>query len=109
MLLAVDIGNTNTVLALFDRGGLLATWRIGTDRRATADDLAFKVRGLLGPTSRRSAESRRARRCRPCGASCTTCWGATTPTSDASSWTRAATPECGWRSTTRSRWAWIEW
>jgi len=48
VLLAVDIGNTNTVLALFDHGGLLATWRIGTDRRATADELALKVRGLLG-------------------------------------------------------------
>ena len=43
MLLAVDIGNTNTVLALFERGGLVATWRIGTDRRATADELALKV------------------------------------------------------------------
>lgn len=48
MLLAVDIGNTNTVLALFDRREPVATWRIASDARTTADELALKIRALLG-------------------------------------------------------------
>ncbi|GHJ42885.1 type III pantothenate kinase [Catellatospora sp. TT07R-123] len=49
MLLTVDIGNTNTVLALFDGDRVHHTWRIGTDRRTTADELHLKLAGLLGP------------------------------------------------------------
>ena len=39
MLLAIDIGNTETKLGLFDDGGALAgTWRITTATRRTADE-----------------------------------------------------------------------
>jgi type III pantothenate kinase len=47
MLLCVDAGNTNTVLATFDGETLVHSWRIKTDARATADELALIYRGLL--------------------------------------------------------------
>ena len=59
MLLALDVGNTNIVLGLFDgdqrdagAGGMLVRdWRMHTDARMTADELALTVRGLLGEYS----------------------------------------------------------
>ena len=50
MLLAVDIGNTNTVLGVFDGETLVESWRVKTDARDTADELALTFRGLLGDT-----------------------------------------------------------
>jgi type III pantothenate kinase len=47
MLLAIDIGNTNTVLGVFDGEKLERAWRIKTDARSTADELALTFRGLL--------------------------------------------------------------
>ncbi len=47
MLLAVDIGNTNTVLGVFDDDVLVDSWRVRTDARATSDELALLYRGLL--------------------------------------------------------------
>ena len=47
MLLAIDIGNTNTVLGVFDGAELQRSWRIKTDARSTADELALTFRGLL--------------------------------------------------------------
>jgi type III pantothenate kinase len=47
VLLAIDVGNTNTVIGLFDGEALRASWRINTDPRATADELALLLRGLL--------------------------------------------------------------
>ncbi|MCW2667554.1 MAG: hypothetical protein JWN57_2516 [Frankiales bacterium] len=47
MLLAIDIGNTNTVLGVFDGERIGHTWRIKTDARATADELMLAFRGLL--------------------------------------------------------------
>ncbi|MCU1678494.1 MAG: pantothenate kinase [Frankiales bacterium] len=47
MLLAIDVGNTNTVLGLFDGESLTRHWRISTDSRRTADELALLLRGLL--------------------------------------------------------------
>ncbi len=47
MLLAIDIGNTNTVLGVFDGEKLERSWRIKTDARSTADELALTYRGLL--------------------------------------------------------------
>ena len=43
MLLAVDVGNTHTKLALFDDDRLRAAWRITTRRDATADDLTVSA------------------------------------------------------------------
>jgi type III pantothenate kinase len=50
VLLAVDIGNTNTVLGVFDGPELAESWRVKTDARDTADELALTYRGLLGNT-----------------------------------------------------------
>ncbi len=47
MLLAVDVGNTNTVLGLFDGEDLVQSWRITTHARATGDEMALTYRGLL--------------------------------------------------------------
>jgi type III pantothenate kinase len=47
MLLAIDIGNTNTVLGVFDGEVLERSWRIKTDAQRTADELALTFRGLL--------------------------------------------------------------
>ena len=47
MLLAVDVGNTNTVLGLFTEVELVRSWRITTHARATGDEMALTFRGLL--------------------------------------------------------------
>ncbi|WIY05025.1 type III pantothenate kinase [Amycolatopsis mongoliensis] len=49
MLLAIDVGNTNIVLGLYSGSELVGDWRMRTDARITADELALTVRGLLGP------------------------------------------------------------
>jgi type III pantothenate kinase len=48
MLLTVDIGNTHTVLGLFDGVEVVEHWRIATDARRTADELAVVFQGLIG-------------------------------------------------------------
>ena len=47
MLLAVDVGNTNTVLGLFTGEEHVRSWRITTHARATGDEMALTFRGLL--------------------------------------------------------------
>jgi type III pantothenate kinase len=47
MLLAVDVGNTNTVLGLYDGERLHRSWRIKTDARNTADEMVLTFAGLL--------------------------------------------------------------
>jgi type III pantothenate kinase len=47
VLLTIDVGNTNTVIGCFDGDQLTESWRIKTDNRATADELALLLRGLL--------------------------------------------------------------
>lgn len=47
MLLTVDVGNTNIVLGLFDGEHLYESYRVRTDPRVTADELALMFRGLL--------------------------------------------------------------
>ncbi|MDQ0378758.1 type III pantothenate kinase [Amycolatopsis thermophila] len=52
MLLAIDVGNTNIVLGLYEGRGdgarLVGDWRMRTDAQMTADELALTMRGLLG-------------------------------------------------------------
>ena len=38
MLLAIDIGNTNVVIALFHKEELVYDWRINSDPKRTADE-----------------------------------------------------------------------
>jgi type III pantothenate kinase len=47
MLLAIDGGNTNTVLCVFDGDKVVEHWRIATDPIRTADELAVTMHGLL--------------------------------------------------------------
>jgi type III pantothenate kinase len=47
MLLAIDVGNTNTVLGLYDDKKLIQHWRIKTDSSSTADELILTCNGLL--------------------------------------------------------------
>ena len=49
MLLAVDVGNTQTVLGLFEGEELSDTWRVATDRSRTGDELVVLLGGLLDP------------------------------------------------------------
>jgi type III pantothenate kinase len=51
VLLAIDVGNTNTVLGMFDAEALVSSWRIKTDSRTTADEMALTYRGLLAQSS----------------------------------------------------------
>jgi type III pantothenate kinase len=47
MLLAVDVGNTQTVLGRFEGETLQDHWRIATDRTRTGDELGVLLAGLL--------------------------------------------------------------
>ncbi len=47
MLLTIDVGNTNTVLGVFDGDEVVEHWRISTDPVRTADELAVLLYGLL--------------------------------------------------------------
>ena len=47
MLLAIDAGNTQTVLGLFDGEELRAHYRVATEPRRTADELFVLIDGLL--------------------------------------------------------------
>ena len=48
MLLAIDVGNTQTHLGMFRGDELVEHWRFATVRFATADELATVVASLLG-------------------------------------------------------------
>jgi type III pantothenate kinase len=47
MLLVIDVGNTNTVLGVFEGPQLLAQWRLTTNREQTADEYGILIRNLL--------------------------------------------------------------
>ena len=47
MLLAIDVGNTNIVLGVFDSGRLTKSWRLATFRERTADEMGILVRQLF--------------------------------------------------------------
>jgi type III pantothenate kinase len=48
VLLAVDVGNTQTHLGAFDAGDLAEHWRFRTLAGATGDEIAERISGLLG-------------------------------------------------------------
>jgi len=47
MLLAVDVGNTQTHIGMFRDGSLVEHWRFATVRESTSDELATVLVGLL--------------------------------------------------------------
>ena len=48
MLLAIDVGNSNTVVGVFDGDELLEHWRLSTDLERTPDELVLALAGFLG-------------------------------------------------------------
>jgi type III pantothenate kinase len=44
MLFVVDIGNTNMEFGVFDQEDLIASFRLGTDRDVTSDELGLSIR-----------------------------------------------------------------
>jgi type III pantothenate kinase len=55
MLLAIDVGNTQTVLGLFAGAEVVEHWRIATDEHRTADELAVLIQGLVAQHSGKDA------------------------------------------------------
>lgn len=47
MLLAVDVGNSETTIGVFDREELVQTWRLATQSNRTADELALVFSAFL--------------------------------------------------------------
>jgi len=47
MLLVIDVGNTNTVLGVYEGQKLLDHWRLSTDPRRTSDEYGVLVRQLF--------------------------------------------------------------
>ena len=56
MLLAIDIGNTNTVLGVFTGPSLLRAWRLQTVRERTADEFGLLLDGLFAHDGIRRAD-----------------------------------------------------
>jgi type III pantothenate kinase len=50
MLLAIDCGNTNTVFSILNGTCFIATWRIATDHKRTADEYFVWLSSLLALT-----------------------------------------------------------
>ncbi len=46
-ILVIDIGNTNTVLGLYQGDSLRALWRLGTNREQTADEYGVVIHNLF--------------------------------------------------------------
>ena len=51
MLLAIDVGNTNIVLGVFDKTALVRSWRLQTLRDRTSDELGLLVDGLFAQSA----------------------------------------------------------
>ena len=47
MLLVIDIGNTNTVLGVYDGEQLVSHWRLTTERSRTVDEYGIQFRNLF--------------------------------------------------------------
>src|SRR5690606_6382612 len=47
--LAVDVGNTQTVMGLFDGDRILKRWRLATRRDLTVDEITLSLQGLVVP------------------------------------------------------------
>ena len=56
MLLAIDVGNTQTVVGLYDGVRLAEHWRTASVRSQTADELAVELQGLLAVRGRGFAD-----------------------------------------------------
>ena len=60
MVLAVDVGNTETLLGLFTGREVVLSWRISTQRHPTGDEMAMMLSGLLAEAPNGHADVERA-------------------------------------------------
>ena len=51
MLLVIDVGNTNTVIGVFQQSQLLKNWRIRTERNATEDEFNILITNMLAQSA----------------------------------------------------------
>lgn len=56
MLLAIDVGNTNTVIGLFEGSELVRSWRLTTSARQTVDEYGILFRNLFEPAGYRAEQ-----------------------------------------------------
>lgn len=47
MLLCIDVGNTNIVMAVFDEERIIGHWRVRTEKETTADELGILICSLF--------------------------------------------------------------
>ena len=60
MLLAIDVGNTNTVIGLFRGSDLVHSWRLTTAPQQTVDEYGILFRNLFEPAGFQASEVSRA-------------------------------------------------
>ena len=65
MLLAIDIGNTNVVLGVFEQERLVENWRIGTNTQITTDEYAAYPAAILEVFGEEVVPPRTGKRGRP--------------------------------------------
>jgi len=51
MLLVIDVGNTNTVIGVFQQSRLLKNWRIRTERNATEDEFNILISNMIAQSA----------------------------------------------------------
>jgi type III pantothenate kinase len=51
MLLAIDVGNTNTVIGIFKEKKIFREWRVSTRKQGTKDEFAVIVKSLFSESS----------------------------------------------------------
>ena len=47
MILTIDVGNTHTIIGVYDKDELIFTARMSTDRQKTLDEYAVSIRSIL--------------------------------------------------------------
>lgn len=56
MLLAIDVGNTNVVIGIFEGEEVKASWRVQTERRRMPDEWALMVLGFLAHSELKASD-----------------------------------------------------
>lgn len=56
MLFCIDVGNTNIVMGLADKGRILKHWRVRTEREVTPDEMGVLVNNLFQSADMRLAD-----------------------------------------------------
>jgi type III pantothenate kinase len=57
MLLVIDVGNTHTVLGVYEGENLLHHWRVWTDQQKTSDEYGILIRNLYDGSHLSSREA----------------------------------------------------